>query len=106
MKRLALVLTAAVFTLGLTATAQEQRDRITVPLTDPARPVTLEITLYAGAVTVSTYEGREILIEASGAGSRFSKSAKAVKKQVLEPAAKKQTSPLPVPNVSKGARFL
>ena len=105
MKRLALVLTAAVFTLGLTATAQEQRDRITVPVTDPGRPVTLEITLYAGAVTVSTYEGREILIEASGAGSLFSKSAKALKKQVLDSTTKKQTSPVPAPNVSKSARL-
>ena len=47
MNRLVFALVGAVFTLGFTAAAQEQLDRITVPLTDPARPVTLEVTLNA-----------------------------------------------------------
>ena len=112
MNRLVFALAGAVFTLGFTASAQEQLDRITVPLTDPARPVTLDITLYAGDVTVSASERRDIVIEARGGGALLSKAAGAAfRKKGIDTTAKKQTSPVPVPagptvpNVSKGGRF-
>jgi hypothetical protein len=96
----------AVFALGLTAAAQERLDRITVPLTDPARPVTLEVALYAGTVTVNAYEGREVIIEASGAGGPFSKaSTAALRKKAVASTAKKQTGQAPTPKAAKSARF-
>lgn len=106
MNRLVLAAAGAVLAFGLTATAQEQLDRITVPLTDPARPVTLEIALYAGTVTVNAYDGREVLIEASRAGGPFSKaSAAALKRKVIDNTVKKQTSQGPNPNAAKGPRL-
>ena len=98
MNRLIFVLAGAVCTLGLTAAAQEQLDRITVPLTDPARPVTLEITLSGGAVTVNASEGRDVVIEAKGDGAPFSKaSAAALRKKAIDRTAKKQIAPGPAP---------
>ena len=103
MKRLVFVLAWAVLTLGLTAAAQEQLDRITVPLTDPSRPVTLEITLSGGAVTVNASEGRDVVIEAKGDGGSFSKaSAAALRKKGIDRTAKKQITPVPAP---KGTPF-
>jgi hypothetical protein len=39
---------------------------ISVPLTDPGRPATLKVSTLNGAITVSGYGGREVLIEATG----------------------------------------
>jgi len=98
MNRLVFALVGAVFTLGFTAAAQEQLDRITVPLSDPARPVTLEVTLFGGSVTVNASEGRDVVIEAKGDGAPLSKaSAAALRKKMIDRTAKKQIAPLPVP---------
>ena len=37
--------------------------RITVPLTTPAKPVTLHVSLIAGSIVVTGYEGKEVLID-------------------------------------------
>jgi DUF4097 and DUF4098 domain-containing protein YvlB len=41
-------------------------DRIAVPLTDPSRPATLAIALFNGSVSVTGYDGNEILITTNG----------------------------------------
>lgn len=37
--------------------------RITVPLTTPSKPVTLRVSLIAGSIVVTGYEGKEVLID-------------------------------------------
>jgi DUF4097 and DUF4098 domain-containing protein YvlB len=44
------------------ATAQQ---RIVVPLSDPARPATLDVSLMRGNISISAYEGNEIVIVTS-----------------------------------------
>ncbi|MGH7495268.1 MAG: DUF4097 family beta strand repeat-containing protein [bacterium] len=39
-------------------------DRLTIPLSDPARPVTLKAGLMNGGITVTGYAGKEVLVEA------------------------------------------
>ncbi|HVR07276.1 MAG TPA: DUF4097 family beta strand repeat-containing protein [Thermoanaerobaculia bacterium] len=42
--------------------------RISVPLTDPARPATLKVSRINGSITVEGYAGKEVLIESSPDG--------------------------------------
>jgi DUF4097 and DUF4098 domain-containing protein YvlB len=49
---------------GLSGAALAQDERLVVPLTDPARPARLEISLFSGDVTVEGYDGNEIIIVA------------------------------------------
>lgn len=65
MRRITLALVILIFALGPAAgqkspAAQEQR--IVVPLTDPSRPVRLEVDLFSAQVEVEGYEGREVVI--------------------------------------------
>lgn len=39
-------------------------DRLTIPLSDPARPVTLTAGLMSGGITVTGYAGKEVIVEA------------------------------------------
>ena len=39
-------------------------DRLTIPISDPARPVTLRAGLMNGGITVTGYAGREVIVEA------------------------------------------
>jgi len=38
-------------------------NRITVPLSNPARPATLQVSIIAGSIVVTGYDGKEILID-------------------------------------------
>jgi hypothetical protein len=50
---------------GMTASAAAQPDeRIAVPLTDATRPAVLEISVFRGAISVSAYDGNEVVIVA------------------------------------------
>jgi hypothetical protein len=49
--------------------AQDAADRITVPFSDPSRPRSLKASLVNGSITVRGYEGKDVLIESSGAGT-------------------------------------
>jgi hypothetical protein len=42
------------------------QEHIPVPLADPARPVTLNVHLLNGSITVRAYNGREILVDSKG----------------------------------------
>jgi DUF4097 and DUF4098 domain-containing protein YvlB len=40
-------------------------DRVNVELTDPSKPVYVELSLVNGGITVSAYDGNEVIVEAS-----------------------------------------
>jgi len=49
-------------------------DRVTVELTDPAKPVFLSVGLVNGGITVNGYEGKEVIVEARTRLRKLSKS--------------------------------
>lgn len=58
---------AAVLMVVVAATAWGQdpeADRVVVPLSDPARPVTLNASLLSGSITVKGYSGKDVIVEA------------------------------------------
>ena len=63
-----LALAAALVGAGPRVSAQVRDERFTVPLTDPGRPVTLDIGIYAGIVTITATETKAIVVEATGGG--------------------------------------
>jgi hypothetical protein len=50
---------------GPAAAQEKSTDRVTVELTDPAKPVFLEIGLINGGITVIGYDGKEVVVEAT-----------------------------------------
>jgi DUF4097 and DUF4098 domain-containing protein YvlB len=58
---------AALFTLAQPLCAQSD-NRVTVPLTDPARPVTLRAHLVSGSITVRGADVKEVIVEARARG--------------------------------------
>jgi hypothetical protein len=44
---------------------QAQPDRVTVPLTDPAKPAFVEVQVLMGSIKVTGYEGKEVIVEAT-----------------------------------------
>jgi DUF4097 and DUF4098 domain-containing protein YvlB len=58
---------AALFTLAQPLSAQSD-NRVTVPLTDPARPVTLRAHLVSGSITVKGADVKEVIVEARARG--------------------------------------
>ncbi len=44
---------------------QAQPDRITVPLTNPAKPAFVEVDIFMGTIKVTGYEGQEVIVEAT-----------------------------------------
>lgn len=67
MKRttLALAAAAAMLLLPRPSVSQERKaERYDVPLTDPGRPVRLNVSLLAGAITVEAHGGSSVVIEA------------------------------------------
>ena len=59
------IIVAAVVCGAAASDAQSRVDRITVPLSDPARPATLDISLTAGIIEVTATDRRDIVIDAS-----------------------------------------
>ena len=45
-------------------------DRINVPVTDPARPITVRASLLNGGITVRAHAAREVIVESRTRGSR------------------------------------
>ncbi len=66
MRRVTLAaLAAATLMIPLAAAAQEgQVERFNVPLTDPGRPVQLEVGLVSGGITVEAGGGNQVVVEA------------------------------------------
>lgn len=65
MKRAHMLMPLLALVLAAPLLAQEkQSDRVTVELTDPAKPVTLECGLVNGSITVEGYDGTTVMVEA------------------------------------------
>ncbi len=76
MKKVSLIAALALCPLVLAQDAPA--DRISVPFSDPARPRLLKANLVNGSITVKGYDGKEVLIDASGVGgSRRNRKAEA-----------------------------
>jgi len=50
--------------IGLTMAQENLMNKVTVPLTDPSKPVKLEAGLMSGGITVNGYSGNEVIVEA------------------------------------------
>jgi DUF4097 and DUF4098 domain-containing protein YvlB len=73
----AAALTIIVMLIASMAPAQEEtRDRITVELTDPTEPVVLSVGLINGGITVTSYDGSEVIVEAISTMHKIFKSRK------------------------------
>src|SRR5579872_4589621 len=59
------VVVAVVFTV---LAAAQNGDRVSIPLTDPNRPVNLRVSLLNGSITIKAYEGKEVQVEARTRG--------------------------------------
>lgn len=67
MKRISLVLIMLAVTAGagVVLAQDDDVDRVTVDLTDPSKPASLEVGLVNGSITVNAYDGKEIVVEAT-----------------------------------------
>jgi DUF4097 and DUF4098 domain-containing protein YvlB len=52
------------FAASLAGLAQETPDHVNVPLTDPSRPAVVHASLMNGGITVTGYNGKEVIVEA------------------------------------------
>jgi DUF4097 and DUF4098 domain-containing protein YvlB len=66
-KHIISIAAAALFILAQPLSAQSD-NRVTVPLTDPARPVTLRAHLVSGSITVKGADVKEVIVEARARG--------------------------------------
>src|SRR5262245_20336907 len=49
---------------------QNDFNQLRVPFDDPARIGALQVRIFSGRITVRAYEGKDVVIEASGANAR------------------------------------
>jgi len=70
------ILLLPVFAPGTEAQDETDTQRLSVPLTNPGRPVTLDVSLLSGGISIEGYEGSEveILISAGPSHQRGSRS--------------------------------
>ena len=60
-RMLARVALTAILLVGI---GEAESDKVTVPLTDPSRPSTVKVSLLNGSITVSAYDGKDVIVEA------------------------------------------
>jgi hypothetical protein len=68
---------AAVLAFAAPALAQTQEsppDRVTVPLSDPAKPARIEASVMRGSITVRGYQGKDVIVEATVREKSLTKS--------------------------------
>ncbi len=67
MNRKSILIGAAFVAVAATAgfAQQAQPDRVTVPLTNPAKPAFVEVQVLMGSIKVTGYEGKEVIVEAT-----------------------------------------
>src|SRR3954447_16000934 len=63
--RLAVIIGAA----AVAVVAQDGTDRVSVPLTDPNRPVTVRVDLMHGNIAVKPNPGKDVVVERTGGGT-------------------------------------
>ncbi len=61
---LTLALSACLIPWGASGQTPD-RDKLTVPLTDPSRPAHLKVGLINGSITVNAYSGKDVIVEAA-----------------------------------------
>ncbi|HTQ57368.1 MAG TPA: hypothetical protein VMI94_23020 [Bryobacteraceae bacterium] len=61
-------LTAFLLAGGLACLAQDPPDRVNVPLSDPSRPAVVHASLLNGGITVTGYNGKDVIVEARERG--------------------------------------
>ena len=66
---------ASLLAAGLTGLAQEP-DKVNVPLSDPSRPAVVHASLLNGGITVTGYNGKEVIVEARPRGGESGKEGK------------------------------
>jgi hypothetical protein len=68
---------ASLLAVGLTGLAQEPTpDKVNVPLSDPSRPVVVHASLMNGGITVTGYNGKEVIVEARARGGEAARESK------------------------------
>jgi hypothetical protein len=70
----AVVMAGAAFLTPL-AGAQSSPDRVSVNLSDPARPAFIKASMVNGGITVKAYEGKEVIVEARTRNEEREKSS-------------------------------
>ncbi|MCJ7484900.1 MAG: hypothetical protein MUQ25_01860, partial [Candidatus Aminicenantes bacterium] len=68
-KRIANIVVLAILVAGtcgwaMSQTKEEPPDRAVVPLSNPAKPAKIEVSVIRGSITVKGYEGKEVIVEA------------------------------------------
>ncbi len=58
----------ALLAASLPGLAQDSSDRVNVPLSDPSRPAVINASLLNGGITVTGYNGKEVIVEAKPRG--------------------------------------
>jgi DUF4097 and DUF4098 domain-containing protein YvlB len=53
-----------VLCLALVAVSAAQSDRVTVPLSDPARACSVKVNLLNGGIVVTAYDGKDVIVQA------------------------------------------
>jgi hypothetical protein len=71
--RIRLVALGAVLLLAAAAAAQTDADRVTVPLSDPSRPVLVDISLVSGSITVRGANRKDVAVTARPSADRPSR---------------------------------
>jgi len=65
----------ALLACAFAARAQEG-DRVNVPLSDPSRPAVIKASLLSGGITVTGYNGKEVIVEARARGHENERPSK------------------------------
>jgi hypothetical protein len=104
------VLFAGTFGWALAQTKEEPPDRAVVPLSNPAKPAKIEVSVIRGSITVKGYEGKEVIVEARvrekalpNYGGHYTTGPYAVTTPPAAPGAPAPaTAPAPVPSAKAG----
>jgi hypothetical protein len=79
-------------------------DRAVVPLSNPAKPAKIEVTVMRGSITVKGYQGKEIIVEArvrekalAGVGGFYSSGYAVAPPALAAPPAQPTPAPIPAP---------
>ena len=116
-KRIVNIVVLAVLVAGtcggaLAQAKEEPPDRAVVPLTNPAKPAKIEVSVIRGSITVKGYEGKEVIVEArvrekalSYPSGLYSTGQYAVVAPPAKPAQPAPvTTPMPTPSAKAGQR--
>src|SRR5476651_1714325 len=64
------ILITMLSTANLWAQDSEKSEQLVVPLSQPGKPYKLDVGLLSGSITVTTYEGKDVIIDVQGGEER------------------------------------